>query len=81
MLMVFNKLDVYRKAYYDDMLDAQTKLDLEAELKENMSTKFHCDNLFISAKTKENIDELRQVLTTMIKEQYVVRYPHQAKQW
>jgi GTP-binding protein HflX len=81
MLMVFNKLDVYRNMYYDDMLDAQTKLDLEAELKENMSTKFHCDNLFISAKTKENLETLRQVLTTMIKEQYVVRYPHQAKQW
>jgi GTP-binding protein HflX len=54
---------------------------LEAELKENMSTKFHCDNLFISAKTKENLDELRQVLIRMIKEQYVIRYPHQAKQW
>ena len=35
----------------------------------------------MSAETKENMDTFREVLGRMIKEQYVVRYPHQAQQW
>ena len=30
---------------------------------------------------KENIEELRERLGRMIKEQYVIRYPHQTQQW
>ena len=79
-LMVFNKMDLYRKRYYDDLLDDETKAHIEAELLENLTLKYGpC--VIMSAETKENMDILRGKLERMIKEQYVIRYPHQAKQW
>jgi GTP-binding protein HflX len=81
VLMVFNKTDLYRDRYYDALLDKQTKKEIEAELHENVRSKYNTECVFISAAQKENIEELREVLTRMIKEQYVVRYPHQVQQW
>jgi GTPase len=80
-LMVFNKMDLYREKYFDDMLDSKTKLEIETELREKMTTKYSQENIFMSAATKENIEELRETMLRMIKEQYVIRYPHQAKSW
>jgi hypothetical protein len=37
--------------------------------------------VFISARSRENIEGLRARLSQMVKEQYVIRYPHQVKQW
>ena len=39
------------------------------------------DNILVSAITGEHIDLLREKLTELVRAQYVVRYPHQAKQW
>ena len=80
-LMVFNKLDLYREKYFDALLDTETKAEIEAELLDNVRNKYQSQCIFVSAADKENIDELREVLGRVIKEQYVIRYPHQAKQW
>jgi GTPase len=79
-LMVFNKMDLYRERYFDDLLDAVTQADIEAGLKDHLTTKYG-ESVIISAGTKENMDELRERLKRMVKEQYVVRYPHQTQQW
>ncbi len=79
-LMVFNKFDLYRERYFDDLLDRDTRLELEVELRQRLQTTYG-ENVFISAHTKENIDELRERMTRLIKESYVIRYPHQAKGW
>lgn len=79
-LMVFNKIDLYRERYFDDLLDQQTRRELEAELQQRLLNTYG-PNVFISAHTKENIDELRERMTRMIKESYVIRYPHQVKGW
>jgi GTPase len=80
VLMVFNKIDAYRKKYFDALLDIETKQEIERELLENLNNKYG-DSVVISAFSKENIEELREKMTRLIKEQYVVRYPHQVKQW
>ena len=80
-LMVFNKIDRYRELYFDDYLEAAMKKEIEAELKVNLKNQFEHDNVFISALSKENLAVLRDKLTRMIKEQYLVRYPYQAKTW
>lgn len=80
-LMVFNKMDLYRIKYHDELLDAQTKQEIEREFEENIKNKYNTECVFISAVERENIDELRDTMTRMIKEQYVIRYPHHAKQW
>lgn len=79
-LMVFNKIDLYRETYYDDLLDQETRDHIESELRENMLNNYG-ENVFVSAKTKEGVDELREKMSRLIKESYVVRYPHQAKAW
>jgi GTP-binding protein HflX len=80
-LLVFNKIDLYRKLYYDPFLDEEAKEEIEEGLRGSLKHQFGHDNVFVSAITKENVEELRAKLLRMIKEQYVVRYPHQARQW
>jgi GTPase len=79
-LMVFNKMDLYRTRYFDDLLDATTQADIESGLIDNLTTKYG-ESVIISAGTKENLDELKARLKRLVKEQYVVRYPHQTQQW
>jgi GTP-binding protein HflX len=80
-LLVFNKIDLYRKRYYDDLLDEEGKSEIETNLKSNLQNQFEHQNVFISAITGENIAELRETLREMINQQYMVRYPYRAKQW
>jgi GTPase len=80
-LMVFNKLDLYRQKYLDALLDDETKAEIEAELLDNVRNKYNSECVFVSAVDKENVEELKEILGRNIKEQYVIRYPHQAKQW
>jgi GTPase len=75
-LMVYNKIDLYRERYYDELLDAETRTILEAEMRENLYNTFG-DHVCISAHSKEGIETLRERMTRLIKEAYVVRYPHQ----
>jgi GTP-binding protein HflX len=79
-LMVFNKIELYRSTYFDDLLDAATKNEIETEMRERLLNDYG-ENIFISAITKEGIDELRDRLARLIKEAYVIRYPHQAQSW
>lgn len=79
-LMVYNKIDRYRETNYDDLLDSDTKRHLEQELAEYLQHTYG-DLVIISAHSKEGIDQLREKMDRMIKESYVVRYPHQAKAW
>jgi GTPase len=80
-IMVFNKIDLYRQKYYDDLLNDETKAEIEKDLLDNVRNKYSMPCVFVSAFDKENIDELKEMMTKLIKEQYVIRYPHQAKQW
>ncbi|MBN8679490.1 MAG: GTPase HflX [Chitinophagales bacterium] len=79
-LMVFNKIDMYRERYYDDLLDDATKAEIEADMRNRMKHTYG-ESVFISAHTKEGMDDFRERLTRLIKESYVVRYPHQVKGW
>ena len=80
-LMVFNKIDLYKKLNYDELLDEEGRREIEEQLHKNIRNQFGADSVFISARTKENLDELRQKLTRMIKTQYHLRYPHQVRTW
>ncbi len=80
-LFVFNKIDLYREKYYDPFLDQEAKEEIEEGLQGSLRHQFEHDNVFVSALTKENIDELREKIIDMVREQYQVRYPYQAQQW
>lgn len=80
-LFVFNKIDRYRELYYDQLMDEEAKQEIEYTLQASLRHQFEHDNIMVSALTKENIDELRDRLTQMVREQYEIRYPYQAKKW
>ena len=78
-LMVFNKIDLYRERYFDDLLDDDVKVEIIAELKRNLKNNYEHDNIFISAITKENIDALRAKMKEMVSGAYHVRYPYKSQ--
>ncbi len=80
-LMVFNKLDLYRTRYFDELLDSDTKKEILDETQKRLSNTYDTSNVFISALAKENITEFRSKLEEMIKEHYEIRYPYQTKTW
>ncbi len=80
-LYVFNKIDLYRERYYDEYLSKEGKEEIEKELVQNLKNNLGDNLVFISAKEKENIAELRAIITNMVKEMYEKRYPHQIKRW
>jgi len=80
-LMVFNKLDLYRKENFDELLLDEEREEIEAGIKENLENNYGATSLLISAITKENMDQLREVLTEMVLTEYNVRYPYMPKRW
>ena len=88
MMMVFNKIDAYTWVEKEpDDLTPMTKENVSLdELRQTwmgkMNEKGEMRNekcpapLFISAKKKENIDELRQVLYNKVRELHVQKYPY-----
>ncbi|MBO7116993.1 MAG: GTPase HflX [Prevotella sp.] len=88
-MLVFNKIDAYTWTPQDeDDLTAPTKENISLEeLKKTWMAKVggtgvrgydgtSTDCLFISAKQKENIDELREVLYQKVRELHVQKYPY-----
>jgi GTPase len=80
-LLVCNKIDAYRKNYFDDFLEDSIKAEILHDLKEMLLNKFNTPSIYISAQERENIDTLRDLMIKMIKEEYVIRYPHYVKTW
>ncbi len=81
-ILIFNKLDLYRKYNFDELLDEETKQEILDGIKENMQNKYDdTEVLFISAGEKENIDVLREIVGIKVRDLYEVRYPYHAKFW
>lgn len=79
VIMVFNKIDKYREQYFDQLLDKSTRKELEEQLLESLKKRYNVPCIFISAKTRENVDELRSLLTEQIRSLYEIRYPYQIR--
>ena len=80
-LFVFNKIDLFRTKNYDNYVDEEARAEIEEGLRGSLKFQFQHDNVFVSAKNDENIGELKEKLIEMIKKQYHLRYPYQAKMW
>lgn len=80
-ILICNKMDAYRENYFDALLDAETKNDLEIELHRSIENTYNLPVIFISAKTQENIEKLRALLKEHISRQYLIRYPYRSKTW
>ena len=77
-MVVFNKVDAYHWTPQDeDDLTEPTKENISLDdLKRTWMARLNGDCLFISAKQKQNIDELRHVLYQKVRELHVQKYPY-----
>jgi GTP-binding protein HflX len=77
-ILVFNKIDAYtyiEKAPDDLTPKVKENTTLE-ELKATWMAKMQDNCLFVSARQKENIDDLKEVLYQRVKELHVQKYPY-----
>ena len=77
-MMVFNKIDAYTWTPQDeDDLTEPTRENISLDdLKRTWMAKLDDNCIFISAREKENIDELRDVLYKRVRELHVQKYPY-----
>lgn len=77
-MIVFNKIDSYTwvEKEEDDLTPATRENVTLEELKRTWMGKLSDSCLFISAKRRENIDELRDILYKKVRELHVQKYPY-----
>lgn len=77
-LLIFNKMDAYKWIEKDsDDLTPSTKENVSLEdLKKTWMAKMGEDCIFISARERQNIEELKQLLYTRVKQLHVQKYPY-----
>ena len=80
-LLVFNKIDLFRERNYDLYLDEEGRDEIEEGLRQRLENEFGKEAIFISAQSRENVDQLRQKLVSMVKGEYQATYPYVAKHW
>ena len=78
MLLLFNKIDAYTYIpQEEDDLTPKTRENWSLEdLKQTYLSNESQDTVFISAKNKENIEELRQLIYDRVKTIHAIRYPY-----
>ncbi|MBP5380851.1 MAG: 50S ribosome-binding GTPase, partial [Bacteroidaceae bacterium] len=78
LMIIFNKVDAYTWVEKDaDDLTEATKENISLpDLMKTWMAKLGGDCIFISARERTNIDELRQVLYGRVRELHVQKYPY-----
>ena len=77
-MIVFNKIDAYTwvEKEPDDLTPATKENATLDDLKRTWMAKMNDNCLFISAREKQNIDEMRDVLYEKVRELHVQKYPY-----
>ena len=77
-MIVFNKIDAYSWTEKEpDDLTPETKENISLEsLKKTWMARMNDNCIFISAREKQNIDELRDLLYKKVRELHVQKYPY-----
>ena len=79
VIMIFNKIDAFTYTKKDefDLTPVQRENISLSDLKKTwMGTVKNYKSVFISAKTRQNIEELRQLLYEEVKQIHIQRYPY-----
>ena len=78
MILIFNKIDAFSYTLKDEYDLAPVKREnfsLE-ELKKTWMAKMHNNCIFISAREKQNVDGLKELMYEKIKDIHIERYPY-----
>jgi GTPase len=77
VLLVFNKMDLFRKKEYDPYLEEEVKTGLLNAFKKTWKDRSNQKIVFISAVGKENIEDLKNMIYDEVSVLYKIRYPYQ----
>lgn len=81
ILTIFNKMDLYTEKNFDDWLDESVQQEILRELKEKWDEATDNNCVFVSAQEKNNIDALREMILTKVRDMYKIRYPYRTVQY
>lgn len=76
VLTIFNKMDLYKEKNFDEWLDSSVEEEILRELKEKWDHATDHNCVFVSAKERNNIDALREIILKKVRDMYQVRYPY-----
>ena len=78
MILVFNKIDAftYKPKDEDDLAPVKRENISLEELQKTWMAKMHDNCIFISAREKQNIDQLKELMYEKIKTIHIERYPY-----
>ena len=74
--IVGNKIDAYKENLFDAMLTNDEKAEILEEHLEHFQSNYPQPWIFTSAITKENFDELKEKIYTMVKNIQETKFPH-----
>ena len=81
VLVVFNKMDLYREKNFDAFLPEEALQEILNDLYQKWNNNTHGNCVFISAMEKTNIEELRQNILERVRNIYNIRHPYRAVQF
>ena len=79
IVTVFNKMDLYEEKNIDMWLDASVKQEILRELREKWEHNTDGNCIFISATERMNVDGLRNLILSKVRELYKERYPYRTE--
>ncbi len=81
ILTIFNKMDLYTEKNFDEWLDESVQQEILRELKEKWDEATDNNCVFVSAQEKNNIDALREMILSKVRDMYKIRYPYRTVQY
>jgi len=79
IITVFNKMDQYEEKNIDPWLDTNVKQEILRELREKWRHNTDGNCIFISATERTNIDALRGLILSKVRQLYKERYPYKTE--
>lgn len=76
ILTIFNKMDLYEERNFDEWLEDEVKQEILLELREKWERATDHNCVFISALERKNIDALRELILSRVRDMYQIRYPY-----
>ncbi|MBL7697162.1 MAG: GTPase HflX [Chitinophagaceae bacterium] len=78
-ITIFNKMDLYEQHTFDPWLEESVREEMLKDLRERWEFETHGGAVFIAAIEKRNIEQLRSVILSKVKELYRARYPYKTE--
>jgi GTPase len=79
IIIVFNKMDLYEEKNIDPWLETGVKQEILRELRKKWEHNTDGNCIFISATERTNIDALRGLILSKVRELYKERYPYKTE--